>query len=303
VGPFDCNGDGDTNDQGEADGEQCPCVEPDSDGDTVPDASDNCPGTANPGQEDADNDGLGDVCDDSDGDGIWDSDELRDGTDPTLPDTDADGSMDGVDNCPLTPNAGQENADTDAPGDACDNCDSAANDDQLDGDIDDVGDACDNCVATPNTDQSDVDLDTLGDACDPDIDGDGAPNALDCAASDATAQEAPVEVGDVRILPAAGVISIAWTMQPALGSSGAYDILRGRLSELWADRGFARAACFASRASMAPTPIDPAAIPLGDGDWYLVRSANACGIGGWGASFGGPDARAPLNATPSSPCP
>lgn len=35
----------------------------DSDGDGVPDASDNCPGVANPGQADCDGDGTGDACD------------------------------------------------------------------------------------------------------------------------------------------------------------------------------------------------------------------------------------------------
>ena len=35
----------------------------DADGDGIPDATDNCPNDANPNQEDADHDGLGDVCD------------------------------------------------------------------------------------------------------------------------------------------------------------------------------------------------------------------------------------------------
>ena len=35
----------------------------DSDGDGIPDAVDNCPNTANPGQEDGDGDGVGDACD------------------------------------------------------------------------------------------------------------------------------------------------------------------------------------------------------------------------------------------------
>jgi hypothetical protein len=43
---------------------------PDSDGDLVPDATDNCVSAANPGQEDSDTDGVGDACDsDRDGDG------------------------------------------------------------------------------------------------------------------------------------------------------------------------------------------------------------------------------------------
>lgn len=36
--------------------------QPDSDGDQVPDNIDNCPGTANPGQEDSNNNGIGDAC-------------------------------------------------------------------------------------------------------------------------------------------------------------------------------------------------------------------------------------------------
>jgi hypothetical protein len=36
---------------------------PDSDGDTVEDAFDNCSADVNPGQEDADHDGCGDACD------------------------------------------------------------------------------------------------------------------------------------------------------------------------------------------------------------------------------------------------
>ena len=45
----------------------------DTDGDGILDKDDNCPTTYNPGQEDYDNDGVGDVCDDSDSDGFTDN--------------------------------------------------------------------------------------------------------------------------------------------------------------------------------------------------------------------------------------
>jgi hypothetical protein len=82
---------------------------PDSDGDNICDAADNCPLDPNPGQEDGDADGAGDVCD----------------------------------VCPTISNPGQEDADGDDHGDVCDNCPTTSNPDQSDVDLDTYGDVCD----------------------------------------------------------------------------------------------------------------------------------------------------------------
>ena len=74
-------------------GEQCGL---DSDLDGYPD---DCPSVPNSGQEDADNDGIGDSCDE---------------------DLDNDGVRNNRDNCPNIPNSGQEDADNNGMGDVCD---------------------------------------------------------------------------------------------------------------------------------------------------------------------------------------
>ncbi len=74
-------------------------VSPDTDGDGVPDPTDNCPHDPNPAQENLDGDAAGDVCDaDDDNDGIGDVD----------------------DNCPIDINADQLDFDLDGLGNACD---------------------------------------------------------------------------------------------------------------------------------------------------------------------------------------
>jgi hypothetical protein len=145
----------------------------DSDGDGVPDASDNCPSVSNVDQTDTDLDGLGDVCDgDRDGDGVDDGDDNcptiwnagqgdldTDGIGDAcefLFDTDSDGITDDVDNCTFVPNPDQLNTDGGANGNACD----------LDDDNDGVLDVDDNCPLVDNPGQEDEDTDGAGDACD-----------------------------------------------------------------------------------------------------------------------------------------
>jgi hypothetical protein len=73
------------------------------DNDGVPNYQDNCPGSPNADQADADGDGTGDRCD------------LINNTD-----TDADGIPDSHDNCPLMNNPDQADRDGDGVGDRCD---------------------------------------------------------------------------------------------------------------------------------------------------------------------------------------
>jgi hypothetical protein len=109
----------------------------DTDGDAVGDGCDNCPNDANTGQEDNEQDGLGDVCD---------------------ADDDNDALLDDADNCPLIANPAQEDEDSDGKGNVCDNCSSAFNpgqEDTLPPQGNDCGDACE-CEGNFDGDQ-DVD--------------------------------------------------------------------------------------------------------------------------------------------------
>ena len=135
----------------------------DSDGDGVPEGSDNCPGLHNPkeplpivgaeSQPDADRDGQGDACDeDADWDGMTNQVAYLEGTrfqsadeDPMPFDTDNDGLDNWVD---------------------------------PDDDGDGVGDGSDNCVFLSNATQTDADADGGGDACDVDADGNGILDAI-----------------------------------------------------------------------------------------------------------------------------
>lgn len=117
----------------------------DSDRDGVGDTADNCPGVANPKQEDVDHDGKGDACD-----------AVNDDTQ----DTDSDGVIDKADAFPKDPKEWKDN-DADGVGDNSDNCPGVANPDQSN---------TDQLLATAG---AGVIADGLGDVCDDDPDGDG----------------------------------------------------------------------------------------------------------------------------------
>ena len=175
----------------------------DTDGDGIPDGTDNCPGVYNPNQADSNSNGLGDACDNStcvpwascdDGNPLtindkWDDDCNCVGSNVNY-DFDSDGVLDYEDNCPAIFNPGQEDSNGNGIGDVCDNCTPGAYctdnnpntiNDQIDAncncvgilitvpddsDNDGIPNAMDNCPTIFNPDQTDSDNDGIGNACD-----------------------------------------------------------------------------------------------------------------------------------------
>lgn len=142
-----------------------PCIGPDTDGDGIPNACDNCPNVPNPLQDNACNEACGVV--DTDADGIFNNcDNCPYISNPSQDDDDDDGVGNVCDNCNFISNANQADSDNDGIGDACDLCPQNANPNEVDSDGDGVGNTCDNCPSIANSNQIDLDGDGLGDACD-----------------------------------------------------------------------------------------------------------------------------------------
>jgi sugar lactone lactonase YvrE/Ca2+-binding RTX toxin-like protein len=79
--------------------------------------------------------------------------------DPEDGDSDEDGVLDSVDNCPEASNPEQADADADGVGDACQQ--------EPDADGDEISDEVDNCPEVANKGQTDSDSNGVGDACEP----------------------------------------------------------------------------------------------------------------------------------------
>jgi plastocyanin len=138
-------------------------------------------------------------------------------------DTDGDGVIDSLDNCPNISNPNQRDFDSNGEGDLCEDsdgdgvldykdvCPYIPNADQKDSDFDGIGDVCDdsdgdgtydaydNCITTSNPDQADMDSDGIGDVCD-DSDGDGIFDSVDNCPTTVNPDQVDIDgdgIGDV----------------------------------------------------------------------------------------------------------
>jgi hypothetical protein len=119
----------------------------------------------------------------------------------------------------------------------------------------------------------------------PDGDTDGIADPCDCAPADGGAYDAPGEAGGVAWDDDG--ITVRWSrLDREAGTGTAYDLTRGSLAELRATAAYSDATCIGA-ALAAAEATDAETPPADDGFWYLVRPANACGIGTWGSDSAG----------------
>jgi hypothetical protein len=190
-------------------------------------------------------------------------------------DGDNDGCGDGNDPAPTQTNA--DGPDADGVATVCDKCPTVHDPSQENSDLDGLGDACDNCPLVDNPSQLDADLDDHGDSC-------------DCAPQDATTWAVPGEATGMLVQPSAqgpDYVDIKWSSLAAQsGPSIRYDVLAGSLALLKTSARFTDATCVGNDVvGSVGTFYRPVPAP-GEGDWYLLRGQDPCGVGGFNQMAG-----------------
>jgi hypothetical protein len=114
-------------------------------------------------------------------------------------------------------------------------------------------------------------------------DGDGVPDATDCAPNDPTAYAIP---GIVRAVHYETKTALFWSPpHPPAGSGTVYDVLGGALTGFPVGSG-AGEVCLA-HATGTTFVIESSAPPPGTGRYSIVRATNACGAGSYGTRSSG----------------
>jgi len=139
-----------------------------------------------------------------------------------------------------------------------------------DPDADGLVSVVDNCPTAANPGQANADGDAAGDVC-------------DCAPNDETAFALPGEATEFGF--GSGPATLVWSPPTSSSGSGTlYDVMRGELAGL--PVGSAGEVCLES-GSPDTAAADATTPEPGAGFYYLVRAANACGAGTYGANSSG----------------